>query len=104
MFNEDIDWKEVAMEEICQQPLTSLVERVHDSLTNLQQQGQRMNFKGFYRLCQAELVPLIRIMSEIQNRLRKMDEISRRGKTSTESAPLPKKDEEEEAASDSEAA
>ena len=95
MFNEDIDWKEVAMEEICQQPLTSLVERVHDSLTNLQQQGQRMNFKGFYRLCQAELVPLIRIMSEIQNRLRKMEEISRRGTISTEPAPqTPKQDDE----------
>ena len=93
---EDIDWKEVAMQEICQQSITSLVERVHDDLMALQQQGQDMGPRRFHRLCQ-----LIRIMSEIQNRLRKMEEISRRGKTSTESAPLPKKDEEEEAASDS---
>ena len=100
MFYEDIDWKEVAMEEICHQPLTSLVERVHDNLMALQQHGHDMRPKGFQRLCQGELDLLIRIMSEIQNRLRKMEEISRRGQTSTESAPLPKKDE-EEAASDS---
>ena len=104
MFNEDIDWKEVAMHEICQQSMTSLVERVHDDLMALQQQSKDMSPKRFQRVCQAELVPLIRIMSEIQNRLRKMEEISRRGIISTESAPLPKKDEEEEAASDSEAA
>ena len=88
---EDIDWKEVAMQEICQQSMTSLVERVHDSLVEIQES------RRFRRLGKEELVPLIRIMSEIQNRLRKMEEISRRGTISTEPAPqTPKQDDEDD--------
>ena len=98
---EDIDWKEVAMHEICQQSIASLVERVHDSLVELQQQSQGMGPRRFHRLYQEEFDLLIRIMSEIQNRLRKMDEIGMRGRTSTESASQTPKQDAEESTSDS---